>query len=121
MNTDGPTDGPSLATLVRALIEDARTLIEAETGFWRALLALALKRARALALTAVFALFLAFFTLMAVVVGLLLALSSLVGAWGALGLVAGTLGLLTALTVRAVIGRARRLSRMLTGAVKDAR
>jgi membrane protein implicated in regulation of membrane protease activity len=107
-------DAPSLVALLRALIEDAQTLVEAEVGYWRTALGYALGRIRAIALLLVLALFLAFFTLMAIVVGLLLALAPLVGTWGALALVAVTLGLLTVASLRLAIRRGRRMIRLLT-------
>jgi fatty acid desaturase len=112
----------SLVTLLRALIEDTQSLVEAEAGYWRAALAYALGRAKNIALLLVLALFFAFFTLMAIVVGLLLALAPLIGAWAALALVAVTLGLLTVLALWLVIRRGKRMIRLLTGSgAEDAR
>jgi len=106
---------PSLIALVRALIEDAQTLVEAETGYWRKALAFALARVKSIALLAVLALFFAFFTLMALVVGLLLALAPLIGAWGALGLVCLMLGAATGWCVWRVIRVSKRMVRLLKG------
>jgi uncharacterized membrane protein YqjE len=108
-------DGPSLAMLLRALIEDAQTLIEAETGYWRTALAFVLARVKTIALVLVLALFFLFFTLMALVVGLLLALAPLIGPWAALALVAGTLALLTAWCAWQGVRSIRRMVRLLTG------
>ena len=105
---------PSLIALVRALIEDAQTLVEAETGYWRKAVVFALSRIKSIALLAVLALFFAFFALMALVVGLLLALAPLIGTWGALGLVTGILVLATVVCVRAAIGHSKRMMRLLT-------
>ena len=105
---------PSLAQLLRALFEDAQTLIEAETGYWRKALAFALRRVRTIALLAVLALFFAFFTLMALVVGLLLALAPLIGAWGALGVVVAALALATLWCGRLAVRGAKQAVRVLT-------
>ncbi len=105
---------PSLAALLRALIEDAQTLVEAETGYWRRALGYALGRVKALAILLVLALFFLFFTLMALVVGLLLALAPLLGAWGALGLVAGTLALATGACAWLALRGGKRMIRLLT-------
>jgi hypothetical protein len=105
---------PSLAVLLRALIEDAQTLVEAETSYWRTALAFALARIKTVALLFVLGLFFLFFTLMALIVGLLLALAPLLGPWAAMALVTGTLGLATAWCVRQGILKAKRMVRLLT-------
>ena len=110
-------EAPSLATLLRALIEDVQTLVEAEAGYWRAALAFALGRVKNIALLLVLALFFLFFTLMAIVVGLLLALAPLIGPWGALGLVTLVLALLGVMSLRLAIRRGRHTIRVLTGRV----
>jgi len=110
---------PSLPTLLRALIEDVQTLVEAEAGFLRAALAYALSRAKSIALLLVLALFFAFFALMAIVVGLLLALAPLIGPWGALGLMTVALGLLGAVSLRLAIRRGRLMIRLLIVPDKD--
>ena len=113
---DESGDGPSLAALLRALIEDGRTLIEAETGYWRTALAFVLARVKSIALLLVLGLFFLFFTLMALVVGLLLALAPLIGPWGAMALVVAGLGLLTGWCVWQGIARTKRMIRLLKGA-----
>ena len=113
--TDDP-EPPTLVALLRALIEDAQTLVEAETAYWRTALGFALRRARTLALLAALALALAFFMLMALVVGLLLALAPLVGPWGALALVTAALGLAAAVCAWRAVALARRTVRLLTRA-----
>jgi hypothetical protein len=107
-------EAPSLVHLLRVLIEDAQTLIEAETGYWRTAFGYALRRIKSIALLAVLALALAFFMLMAIIVGLLLALAPLVGAWGALGLVSVTLGLASVWCVWLAIRRGKRMIRLLS-------
>jgi membrane protein implicated in regulation of membrane protease activity len=110
---DAP-DPPTLLELVRALIVDAQTLVEAETGYWRTAIGYALRRIKAIALLAVLALFFAFFMLMALVVGLLLALVPLVGTWGAMGLVCGALALATGWCVWRAVRHSKRMIRLLT-------
>jgi hypothetical protein len=115
---DPGSDGaepPSLVQLLRALIENAQLLIEAETGYWRKALAFALRRAKSVALLGVLALFFLFFTLMALVVGLLLALAPLIGAWGALGLVTALLALATGGCGWLAVRRAKRTIGLLSG------
>ena len=113
------TAPPSLMMVLRALFDDAQTLLAAETGYWRTALAYLLGHAKTIALLLVLALFLVFFTLMAIVVGLLLALAPLIGAWGALGAVSLTLVLLAALCAWLAIGRIRHAVRMLTRSSGD--
>ncbi len=108
---------PSLLAVVRALIDDAQTLIEAEAGYWRKAIGFALRRTRSIALLAVLALFFAFFTLMAVVVGLLLALAPLIGAWAAMALVSLVLALSGAGCAWLALRRAKRMMRLLSGTV----
>jgi uncharacterized membrane protein YqjE len=106
--------GPSLLSVLRALIEDLRTLVEAETGYWRAALAFATGRIKSIAILLVLALFFGFFTLMALVVGLLLALGPMIGPWRAAGAVTFGLALLTGVSVRLALVRSRRMIRLLT-------
>lgn len=110
----GNGESGSLVALLRALIEDMQTLVEAETGYWRTAFGFALGRAKSIALLLVLALFFAFFTLMAIVVGLLLALAPLIGAWGALAAVSASLGLLAVVALWLAIRRGRRMIRLLT-------
>ena len=114
--TDGGHEAvpPSLVALIRALIEDAQTLLEAETGYWRAAAGYTLRSLRTVALLAVLALFFLFFTLMAIVVGLLLALAEHLGKWGALGVMTLALGGLTVWFAWAMIRRGKRMFRALT-------
>jgi hypothetical protein len=106
---------PSLLAIMRALFDDAQTLLEAEAGYWRKAAGFALRRIKSIALLAVLALFFVFFTLMALMVGLLLALAPLVGAWGAMGLVAGTLALIGAGCAWLALRRGKRMIRLLSG------
>jgi len=113
MTEPDPAEPPSLATLLRALIEDAQTLAEAELGYWRTALGFAVARIKTIALLLVGALFFAFFALMALVVGLLLALAPLIGAWGAMALVTVVLALVATWCVRRAITRGRRMIGLL--------
>jgi len=118
--TQPPTLQPSLATVLRALAEDAQTLVEAEAGYVKAAIGFALGRTKSIAIAAVLALFFLFFTLMAGVVGLLLALSHVIGAWAAAGVVTGVLALLTLICVWRVVRSGRQMIAVLTGKPGDA-
>ena len=112
---DGDDTMPSLVELLRTLLEDAQTLVEAETSYWRSALGFALARIKTIALLLVLALFFLFFTLMALVVGLLLALGSLIGPWPAVGVMTVTLALATAWCLRQGLRKAKRMVHLLTG------
>gem|GEM_PF-1301920 len=106
---------PILLTVLHALVEDARTLAEAEAGYVKAAFAFALGRIKSIAIALVLALFFLFFTLMAIVVGLLLALAPTIGAWPAAGVVTGVLALLTVVCVLRVIRGGRQMMALLLG------
>lgn len=110
-----PEQDPSLVDLIGVLVEDGRTLFEAETGYWRAALAVVLGGAKRIALLLVLALFFVFFALMALVVGLLIALGSLVGPWLATALVTLALAALAWGSALAAIRRGRRIAALLGG------
>ncbi len=84
----------SLVDDVRQLVDDGRTLLEAELAYQKSRAAVAGAGARGIAGWGALALGLVFFALMALVMGLLLALTPLLGGWGAMLLV--VLGLLVA-------------------------
>lgn len=84
----------SLVDDVRQLVDDGRTLLEAELAYQKSRAAVAGAGARGIAGWGALALALVFFALMALVMGLLLALTPLLGGWGAMLLV--VLGLLVA-------------------------
>ncbi len=100
---------------MRALVEDAQTLAEAEVGYVKAAIAFVLGRIKSIAIALVLALFFLFFTLMAIVVGLLLALAPAIGVWAAAGAVTGVLALLTVLCVWLAMRGARQMIALLTG------
>jgi uncharacterized membrane protein len=82
---DQPVDAAerSLVDDVRAMVEDGRTLLEAELAYQKSRAALAGRTAKSMAGWIALALSLVFFALMALVMGLLLILAPLLGALGA--------------------------------------
>lgn len=77
----------SLVADVRQLVEDGRTLLEAELAYQKSRALVAGQAARAVAGWGALALALVFFALMALVMGLVLALVPLLGALGATAIV----------------------------------
>ncbi len=77
----------SLVADVRQLVEDGRTLLEAELTYQKSRALVAGQAARAVAGWGALALALVFFALMALVMGLVLALVPLLGALGATAIV----------------------------------
>jgi hypothetical protein len=73
----------SLVDDVRVLVDDGRTLVEAELAYQKSRAAVAGAGAKGVAGWGALALVLVFFALMALVMGLVLALASLVGPWAA--------------------------------------
>jgi hypothetical protein len=105
----------SLVEDVKRLVEDGRTLAEAELAYQKSRAVVAGQGAKGVLGWSALALALVFFVLMALVVGLLLALSfaSPLGPWGALGVVtAGLLGL-GALSGWVAVRRVQRLTALL--------
>ena len=76
------------------LIDDGRTLIEAELAFQKVRVAYGWRQGRAISVLVILGLTFGFFAIVALVVGLLLALLPLVGPWGALAIMFGLLALL---------------------------
>ncbi|MEQ1542105.1 MAG: phage holin family protein [Novosphingobium sp.] len=95
----------SLVEDVKNLVEDGRTLVEAELAYQKSRAAVAGAGAKGIAGWTLLALALIFFTLMALVVGLLLALAPAMGSWGALLTV--VLGLLTSTALSAWVALRR--------------
>ncbi len=87
--SDGGTS--SIFEDVTTLIDDGRTLVEAELAFQKTRLSYAGIRGRNAAICGIAALALAILAVFALVVGALLALTPLLGAWGATAVVAGIL------------------------------
>jgi len=100
VRTDGDqTPKASLADDVAALVEDGKTLFEAEIGFQKTRLAFAANRSKSAILFGVLALGLLHLALIALIVGLVIALAPYVTAFGATaivvgGLLLGTFGLM---------------------------
>jgi hypothetical protein len=111
----GDAAARSLVDDVKRLVEDGRTLAEAELAYQKSRAVVAGQGAKGVLGWGALALALLFFVLMALIVGLLLALSfaSPLGPWGALGAV--TLGLLAfgALSGWVAVRRVQRLSALL--------
>lgn len=74
----------SLVDDVRQLVDDGRTLVEAEIAYHKSRLSLAGRTARGMAGWIALALSLVFFALMALVMGLILGLTQVIGPWGAM-------------------------------------
>ena len=108
---DPPADSAdrSLVDDVRALVDDGRTLLEAELAYQKSRAALAGRTAKSMAGWIALALSLVFFALMALVMGLLLILAPLIGGLGATLVV--VLGLLAAAALSGWIA-ARRWNAM---------
>jgi len=104
----------SLVDDVRQLVEDGRTLLEAELAYQKSRAAVAGLGLKAIAGWGALTLALAFFALMALVMGLLLALTPLLGGWGAMGAVVLALVLAAALSAWTAARRWRRLTAQLS-------
>lgn len=105
----------SLVDDVRQLIEDGRTLAEAEFAYQKSRAAVAGEGVKGAAMFGGLALAFGLFALLALTVGLLIALTPLLTAWGATAAVTGGLllaGALAGLT-------ARRRWRAMTGAISE--
>lgn len=99
----------SLTDDIVALLDDGRTMVEAEIQFQRTRAAFALDRGRAGAFYGVAAFALIHLALVAFVVGLVIALSPMIGPWAATAGVVGVL--LVAGLVLAIMAR-RRFARL---------
>jgi hypothetical protein len=75
--------GRSLVDDVRQLVDDGRTLLEAELAYQKSRASVAGAAAKGVAGWGALALALVFFALMALVMGLVIALAGLIGPWGA--------------------------------------
>lgn len=93
----------SLTDDIVALLDDGRTMVEAEIQFQKTRAAFALDRGRSGAMYGIAALGLIHLALVALVVGLVIALTPLIGPWGATAIVVGVLavaGVVLAMTAR---------------------
>lgn len=93
---------------VRRLVDDAKTLAQAELAYQSSRAAVAGGAAKAIVIYGLVAAVFAVFGLVALTVGLLLALTPLVTAWGATAIVAGGLFLLAFICVKAAGARWNR-------------
>lgn len=93
LTKDDPAER-SLVGDVRQLVEDGRTLLEAEMAYQKSRAVVAGQAVKGVVGWGALALVLVFFALMALVLGLVLALTPLIGALGATAIV--VLGVLTA-------------------------
>lgn len=95
--TEDPAER-SLVDDVRQLVDDGRTLLEAELAYQKSRALVAGAAAKAVAGWGALALALVFFAIMAIVLGLILALTPQLGALGATGAVVAGLILMSALS-----------------------
>lgn len=92
----------------RRLVDDAKTLAQAELAYQSSRAAVAGGAAKAIAIYGLVAAVFVVFGLVALTVGLLLALTPLVTAWGATAIVAGGLVLIALICVKAASARWKR-------------
>lgn len=104
----------SLVDDVRQMVDDGRTLLEAELAYQKSRALVAGQGVKGIAGWAALALVLVFFALMALVMGLVLALSELVGGWIATVIVVAALLLAAALSALAAGKRWKRMSAQLS-------
>ena len=105
----------SLVADVRQLVEDGRTLLEAELTYQKSRALVAGQAARAVAGWGALALALVFFALMALVMGLVLALVPLLGALGATAIVVLALLGLAGLSAMVASRRWKRAAAQIAG------
>lgn len=98
----------SLVDDVRQLVDDGRTLLEAELAYQKSRALVAGEAAKAVAGWGALALALLFFALMALVLGLVLALTPKLGALAATGVVVTGLAVLGAISGIAAVRRWKR-------------
>lgn len=103
----------SLGDDLRQLIDDGRTLAEAELAWQKSRASFAGKQAGGIAALGALGAVLAAFALVALTVGLLLALTPLLTAWGATAAVAGGLLLAGLICGTLAVMRARRMMRLI--------
>ena len=129
MDSDHPIPTPSstadaaqrsLVDDVRMLLEDGRTLVEAELAYQKSRAAAAGSGAKGIAGWGALALALVFFALMAVVVGVLIGLAGLIGIWLATAATAAGLLVFAGLCGYAASRRWTRMTARL-GAAPDTR
>lgn len=104
----------SLADEVRQLVEDGRTLIDAELAYQKSRAAVAGQAAKSVAGWGALALSLVFFALMALVLGLILILTPLIGPIGATATVVFGLVILAGLAGMKALRRWQRAAALLS-------
>ncbi len=109
---DGDGDDTSIFEDVATLIDDGRTLVEAELAYQKTRLSYAGRRGRNAAIFGFLAAVLAIFALFGLVMGAILALTPRFGAWGATALVVGVLLVLAVLCALAAAGNARKIAKV---------
>lgn len=106
----------SLFDDVRDIVDDGRTLIEAELAYQSARVAYGWERGAGITVLLMISLAATFFALIALVIGLLLALAPLLTIWGALGVVSALLLITAFVTFRLAISRFRALrAKLISG------
>lgn len=106
----------SLAEDLHALAGDGRAFLQAELAYQKTRASYAAGSIRTIAILAVLAGALAFFSLMALVFGLLLALTPLLTAWGATAVVVGSLATFAFLALKLAATRWTKMLAMLSDA-----
>lgn len=104
----------SLVDDVRALVEDGRTLVEAELAYQKSRAAVAGAGAKGVLGWGALAIALVFLFLMALVMGALLGLTSMVGPWAATAVVGAALAGAAALSAVVAMRRWQRTARLLS-------
>lgn len=110
--TDSASDAVqrSLVEDAKRLVDDGRTMLEAELAYHKARAAVAGEAARGVAGWGTLALALAFFALMALVVGVLLGIAQLLGYWAATAIVVAGLLVMATLAGMQAAKRWKRAS-----------
>jgi uncharacterized membrane protein YqjE len=104
----------SLPGDLRQLVDDARTLAEAEFAYQKARAAFGAQEAKRIAILGVVAAVLVFFAVMALVVGSVIALVPVLTAWGATAAVTGALLLLAVILLLVAKSRISTMKRVLS-------
>ncbi len=127
-NTEPPLIAPaasdaasrSLSDDVRRLVDDGKTLIEAELAYQKSRAVVAGSGLKSIAGWGALALALIFFALMAIVLGLLLVLAPLVGGWAAMAIVVAGVLLAATLSGWVAVRRWNQMAQMLNETDKAA-
>ena len=109
--TPSESGGTSIFEDVAALMDDGRTLVEAELAFQKTRMSYAGYRGKNAAIFGLAAISLLILAVFALVFGALLALTPMLGAWGATGVVVGVLLALTAVLGVLALRNVKMISR----------